>query len=146
MIRKTTEKECRPLLCLWSRPTAIPSAEREPKDPTTARPQPRRGRHWLFSGTRLRALHVLMALAAAAATSPGVADAAIVLSDPQFVAETVATLPAFTPVGLTFAPDGRIFIWQKTGVVRIVKNGALLPTPFLDIQSQVNQCGDRGLL
>jgi glucose/arabinose dehydrogenase len=66
--------------------------------------------------------------------------------DPQFVTETVAQLPAFTPVGLAFAPDGRVFIWQKNGVVRIVKNGVLLSTPFLDIQAQVNQCNDRGLL
>jgi glucose/arabinose dehydrogenase len=66
--------------------------------------------------------------------------------DPQFVTETVAVLPPYTPVGLTFAPDGRLFVWLKGGVVRIVKNGALLPTPFLDIQAQVNQCQDRGLL
>jgi len=67
-------------------------------------------------------------------------------SDPGFISETVATLPAYKPVGLAFAPDGRIFIWQKDGVVRIVKNGALLSTPFLDIQSKVNALNDRGLL
>ena len=67
-------------------------------------------------------------------------------TDPQFVTELVATLDQFTPVGLAFAPDGRIFVWQKPGVVRIVKDGALLSAPFLDIQSRVNQCGDRGLL
>lgn len=74
------------------------------------------------------------------------ADAQIVFNDPGFVSETVATLPPFTPVGVTIAPDGRIFIRQKSGVVRIVKNDVLLPTPFLDIQAQVNQCSDRGLL
>jgi glucose/arabinose dehydrogenase len=74
------------------------------------------------------------------------AHAQIAFNDPGFISETVATLPPFTPVGLTFAPDGRIFIWQKSGVVRIVKNDLLLPTPFLDIQTHVNQCTDRGLL
>ena len=74
------------------------------------------------------------------------AHAQITFNDPGFMSETVATLPPYTPIGLTFASDGRIFIWQKSGVVQIVKNGALLPTPFLDIQSHVNQCGDRGLL
>ncbi|MGZ8480399.1 MAG: hypothetical protein ACXW6K_20985, partial [Candidatus Binatia bacterium] len=74
------------------------------------------------------------------------AHAQIVFNDPGFISETVATLPPYTPIGLTFAPDGRIFIWQKSGVVQIVKNGALLPTPFLDIQAHVNQCSDRGLL
>jgi glucose/arabinose dehydrogenase len=91
------------------------------------------------------ALSILLVLAVAAAT-PAPTHGQVTFVDPQFVTETVAQLPAFTPVGLAFAPDGRIFIWQKNGIVRIVKNGALLATPFLDIQTQVNQCNDRGLL
>jgi glucose/arabinose dehydrogenase/regulation of enolase protein 1 (concanavalin A-like superfamily) len=67
-------------------------------------------------------------------------------SDPGFVAETVVTLPPYKPVGLTWAPDGRIFIWQEDGIVRIVKNGALLPTPFIDIRPRVNTVNDRGML
>jgi glucose/arabinose dehydrogenase len=63
-----------------------------------------------------------------------------------FVAETVATLPPYKPVGLAFAPDGRIFIWQEDGIVRIFKNGALLPTPFINLQPRVNTVNDRGLL
>src|SRR5262245_16981401 len=92
-----------------------------------------------------RWLGVLAILTAILAGVPARTDAQT-FTDPLFVSETVASLPAFTPVGLTFAPDGRIFIWQKSGIVRIVKNGALLPTPFLDIQSKVNRCLDRGLL
>jgi glucose/arabinose dehydrogenase len=67
-------------------------------------------------------------------------------SDPGFTAETVLTLPAFRPVGLTFAADGRMFVWQENGIVRVVKNGALLPTPFIDISARVNAVNDRGLL
>src|SRR5258705_9777470 len=74
------------------------------------------------------------------------AFAQISFSDPGFFAETVTTLPAYTPVGVTFAPDGRLFIWQKPGIVRIFKNEQLLPTPFLDISAKVNQFQDRGLL
>lgn len=37
------------------------------------------------------------------------------------------------PTTLTFAPDGRLFILEKTGKVRIVKNGQLLSTPFLEL-------------
>lgn len=66
--------------------------------------------------------------------------------DHGFVSETVTTMPPYDAVGLAFAPDGRIFIWQKTGVVRIFKNGVLLPTPFIDIHTRVNSFGDRGLL
>jgi glucose/arabinose dehydrogenase/uncharacterized membrane protein len=71
---------------------------------------------------------------------------AITFNDQGFVAETVLTLPAFSIVGATFAPDGRIFVWQREGIIRIYKNGQLLPTPFIDISSKVNIGGDRGLL
>ena len=63
-----------------------------------------------------------------------------------FFSEPVATLAPFKPVGVTFAPDGRIFIWQRDGVIRIVKNGALLPTPFLNFSNKVNTYTDRGFL
>ena len=46
------------------------------------------------------------------------------------------------------APDGdaRLFVVERSGRILIVKNGALLPTPFLDIRSRVNYNGERGLL
>jgi glucose/arabinose dehydrogenase/PKD repeat protein len=71
---------------------------------------------------------------------------AVIFNDPGFTEEGVFNLPPFTLVGVTFAPDGRIFAWQRTGIVRIYKNGSLLPTPFLNISSQVNIAGDRGML
>lgn len=46
------------------------------------------------------------------------------------------------PTGFDFAPDGRIFILERTGNVRIYKNGELLPTPFTQLNSVVT--GDRG--
>ncbi len=71
---------------------------------------------------------------------------AITFTDAGFFSEPVATLAPFKPVGVTFAPDGRIFIWQRDGVIRIVKNGALLPTPFLNFSSKVNTYTDHGFL
>ncbi|MCI0443176.1 hypothetical protein L0152_08160, partial [bacterium] len=59
-----------------------------------------------------------------------ITQAQIVFNDPGFTSETVLTLPAFSIVGSTFAPDGRIFVWQREGIIRIYKNGQLLPTPF----------------
>jgi len=67
-------------------------------------------------------------------------------ADAGFTAETVATLEPFSAVGLAFAPDGRIFVWEKAGRVRIIRNGTLLTTPFIDIQARVNRSDDRGLL
>lgn len=46
--------------------------------------------------------------------------------------------------GMEIAPDGRIFILERGGKIKIVKNGELLPQPFADLPSQTT--GDRGLI
>ncbi len=52
------------------------------------------------------------------------------------------------PLGVTHAGDGsgRLFILEQGGRVRIFDDGEILPTPFLDLSSQVSCCGERGLL
>jgi len=65
-----------------------------------------------------------------------------------------ATLPAgFTeteisglsnPTAMEIAPDGRIFVCQQGGSLRVIKNGALLATPFITLNVDPN--GERGLL
>ena len=65
-----------------------------------------------------------------------------------------ATLPAgFTetaiaglsnPTAMEIAPDGRIFVCQQGGSLRVIKDGVLLPTPFLTLNVDAN--GERGLL
>ncbi|HEY6879943.1 MAG TPA: PQQ-dependent sugar dehydrogenase, partial [Polyangiales bacterium] len=49
-------------------------------------------------------------------------------------------------VGFAFAPNDRIYVVEKRGVVRVIVKGQLLPRPFLDISSEVNAAQDRGLL
>jgi glucose/arabinose dehydrogenase len=52
-----------------------------------------------------------------------------------------------SPVYLTApAGDARLFIVEQPGRIRIVENGTLRPTPFLDITDRVGCCGERGLL
>ncbi|MGH7581584.1 MAG: PQQ-dependent sugar dehydrogenase, partial [Gemmatimonadales bacterium] len=65
--------------------------------------------------------------------------------EPVTLAE-VATGLAF-PLYLT-APenDPRLFIVEKGGTIRIVKGGALLPNPFLDISERVSTGSEQGLL
>lgn len=48
------------------------------------------------------------------------------------------------PTVAVAAPDGRIFVALQGGSLRVVKNGTLLPTPF--VQLTVNSAGERGLL
>jgi uncharacterized protein (TIGR03437 family) len=52
------------------------------------------------------------------------------------------------PVEVTHAGDGsgRLFLVEQPGVIRIWQNGALLATPFLDIQARVRYGGEMGLL
>jgi len=48
---------------------------------------------------------------------------------------------------MAFAPDGRLFITFQSGQVRVVRDNALLTTPFLTIPSGVvDAAGERGLL
>ena len=42
------------------------------------------------------------------------------------------------------AADGRIFVTQQGGAIRVIKNGVLLPTPFATVS--VDSSGERGLL
>jgi glucose/arabinose dehydrogenase len=48
------------------------------------------------------------------------------------------------PTAMAFAPDGRIFVCQQSGQLRVIKNGALLATPFVSLTVDSN--GERGLL
>ena len=48
------------------------------------------------------------------------------------------------PTAMAMAPDGRIFVAEQGGALRVVKNGALLATPFLTVPVVSNN--ERGLL
>jgi glucose/arabinose dehydrogenase len=52
------------------------------------------------------------------------------------------------PEGLVNAGDGsgRLFIVEQAGLIRIFKDGVILPTPFLNLSQKVVCCGERGLL
>ena len=52
------------------------------------------------------------------------------------------------PTSVVSAADGsgRLFITQKTGLLRIVKSGSVLDTPFLDLTDTVSTSSEQGLL
>src|SRR4030067_1653525 len=61
--------------------------------------------------------------------------------------KTMATGLDF-PLYLTTAPgdNSRLFIVEKGGLIRIIKNGTLLGIPFLDILNLVSTGSEQGLL
>jgi glucose/arabinose dehydrogenase len=44
------------------------------------------------------------------------------------------------------AGDSRLFIVEQGGLIKILQNGTVQPTPFLDLSGSVNTEGERGLL
>ena len=63
---------------------------------------------------------------------------------PAGFTDTVIAAGLTTASAMDFAPDGRLFVLQQTGEVRVIDNGVLQPEPFvtLDVDSSV----ERGLL
>ncbi len=49
-----------------------------------------------------------------------------------------------SPISMVFAPDGRLFVTEQAGDIRVVKNGSLLATHVLDLT--VDSQGERGML
>ena len=74
-------------------------------------------------------------------TSANFANAATV---PPGFTDSLVAAGLSNPTAMALAPDGRIFVCQQNGVLRVIKNGALLPTPFLTVT--VDSAGERGLL
>jgi glucose/arabinose dehydrogenase len=60
-----------------------------------------------------------------------------------FATTTVVT-GLSSPVSMALVPDGRILVCEQGGTLRVVKGGALLPTPFVTLT--VDAAGERGLL
>jgi glucose/arabinose dehydrogenase len=66
------------------------------------------------------------------------------LTVPSGFSDQVLATGLTSPTAMAFAPDGRIFVCQQGGQLRVVKNGALLATPFLTVPTSAT--GERGLL
>ena len=50
------------------------------------------------------------------------------------------------PTAIAFAPDDTMFVALKAGIVRVHRNGQMLPTPFINIADRVHDNSDLGLL
>src|SRR5713101_9177604 len=74
----------------------------------------------------------------------GVLLAAVAATLPTGFVETQIASGLSNPTAMDFAPDGRLFVCQQGGQLRVIKNGVLLPTPFVTLT--VDSSGERGLL
>lgn len=72
-----------------------------------------------------------------------VSRARAVIQDANF-ADSVFVGGLRGPTTMTFAPDGRLFISEKNGSLRVVENGQLLATPFMTLA--VDTDNERGLM
>src|SRR5438552_2185447 len=63
---------------------------------------------------------------------------------PPGFSETVITSAISGGTAMEFAPDGRLFVCQQGGQLRVIKNEVLLATPFLTVTT--DSSGERGLL
>lgn len=79
--------------------------------------------------------YILLALAS------GTASAAIL---PSGFSETVIASGLSAPTAMDFAPDGRLFVCQQGGQLRVIKNDVLLASAFLTVTT--DSTGERGLL
>lgn len=62
---------------------------------------------------------------------------------PGFVEEVVAD-SLDSPVSMAIAPDGRVFVCEQAGRLRVVRDGRLLPRPFVTVKTAAFQ--EEGLL
>ncbi|MCB0236611.1 MAG: PQQ-dependent sugar dehydrogenase, partial [Anaerolineae bacterium] len=100
-----------------------------------------------------RAFFWMLLAAVVALALPLAAMAAPAPDEPQPPADTIVLTRIASglarPVFVTYAPGdrSRLFIIEKPGRIRVVENGTLLATPFLDISGPVNDNGnEQGLL
>src|SRR3954453_8933244 len=117
-----------------------------------------------MSRARSAARWALLVFSLSFALLPTASHADVVTADPFAAAPAaqlagdVGQLPAgftdstwrtglVTPTAVRFAPDGRIFVAQKTGKVVVYDNMAdTTPTLYVDLSRNVDDFIDRGLL
>ena len=63
---------------------------------------------------------------------------------PGFAEAKVAD--GLNPTTMTFAPDGRLFLCEKQGLLRVIDGDKMLPDPVLDLTAKVDAWNERGLL
>ncbi len=78
---------------------------------------------------------------------PTFAQTPLALQDGVTIAAQTIATGLDQPVHLAAPPgDPRLFIVEKTGLIRIIAEGALQDQPFLDLRSRISTASEQGLL
>jgi glucose/arabinose dehydrogenase len=109
------------------------------------RPNPRRAVPWRIgwrAGVRRVALPAVVAFLALGTAVPAQAGTL-----PTGFQDTAVFSALDRPTAVRFAADGRVFVAQKNGIVKVFSSvAATTGTTFADLRSQVDDYWDRGLL
>ncbi len=99
---------------------------------------PRRKAFWVSA---------LAIVALTAGASGGVASAGAASTVPSGFTQSVAFRGLHSPTALRFSPDGRVFVAEKSGLIKVFDGlDDTTPTTFADLRTEVHNYWDRGLL
>lgn len=91
----------------------------------------------VLESTKSAPLEIMFAAAATSSAPPGrvAANSAAAVRDAHAASSRIADgLEQISD--LAFAPDGRLFVAERAGRIRVIRDGRLLPAPALDVRRQ----------
>ena len=95
----------------------------------------------------LGALVAMTALVSSVVVVGSTAQPAAAASLPPGFQEEIVFSGLTQPTALRFSPDGRVFVAEKSGLIKVFDNlSDTTPTVFADLRTQVHNFWDRGLL
>src|SRR2546427_178550 len=111
----------------------------------------------LAAGIALTFILALLAPAAVASSNAGPSPPAILSSQggsapaptvlPSGFRDSIVLSGLTEPTAVRFSPDGRVFVAEKSGIVKVFDNLTdTSPTVFVDLRTNVHNFWDRGLL
>jgi glucose/arabinose dehydrogenase len=88
--------------------------------------------------------HALRFTALSALLATGAVVAPRAATVPTGFTETLISNGFFSPSGMAFAADGRLFVGEQKGRIRVMRNDTLLSTPVMNLQLKVDYNVERG--
>jgi glucose/arabinose dehydrogenase len=120
---------------------------RSPRGSRRANGEPEPSEPWWYLVIRRFLLAVLsLAVTTASAAFPAAPSARAGVEVPGFT-DTVVLSGLNQPTAVEFASDGRVFVAEKGGIIRVFPSiGATSSTVFADLRAKVHNYWDRGML